>query len=198
MKITAVEVEAYRIPIAWRTDPVVAAVARVRTDEGLEGLGPAIPFSALHVRSPHLMAGYYFYDEPGAGWFATLAKALAISRELAPQLLPYINLFPSDDAAYYRNFVDVVKPSVIVHLGGGEHMVRSVRVSAYPQPGQADSRFAGLRRFQILTCDTNNPSTPTCLPPTDYTSVYTSPANTNAGCNTSWLCTASATAATPS
>jgi L-alanine-DL-glutamate epimerase-like enolase superfamily enzyme len=51
MKITAVEVQAYRIPIAWRADPVVAAVARVRTDEGLEGLGPAIPFSALHVRS---------------------------------------------------------------------------------------------------------------------------------------------------
>jgi L-alanine-DL-glutamate epimerase-like enolase superfamily enzyme len=29
----------------------MAAVARVRTDEGLEGLGPAIPFSALHARS---------------------------------------------------------------------------------------------------------------------------------------------------
>ncbi len=51
MKITAVEAQAYRIPIAWRAEPVVAAVARVRTDEGLEGLGPAIPFSALHVRS---------------------------------------------------------------------------------------------------------------------------------------------------
>ncbi|MGW7686224.1 hypothetical protein ACWGID_36105 [Kribbella sp. NPDC054772] len=59
------------------------------------------------------LAGFNFYDEPGAGWFATLAKALAISRELAPQLLPYINLLPSDDAAYYRNFVDVVKPSLI-------------------------------------------------------------------------------------
>jgi L-talarate/galactarate dehydratase len=51
MKITSIEVQAYRIPIAWRPEPVVAAVARVRTDEGLEGLGPAIPFSALHVRS---------------------------------------------------------------------------------------------------------------------------------------------------
>ncbi|MFI6830417.1 hypothetical protein ACIBG5_25185 [Kribbella sp. NPDC050241] len=63
------------------------------------------PFSSL--------AGFNLYDEPGAGWFATLAKAVAISRELAPQLLPYINLFPSDDAAYYRSFVDVVKPSLI-------------------------------------------------------------------------------------
>jgi len=59
------------------------------------------------------LAGFNFYDEPGAGWFATLAKALSISRELAPQLLPYINLLPSDDATYYRNFVDVVQPSLI-------------------------------------------------------------------------------------
>ncbi|MEV5962047.1 hypothetical protein AB0L70_09805 [Kribbella sp. NPDC051952] len=59
------------------------------------------------------LAGFNFYDEPGAGWFATLAKALAISRELAPQLLPYINLLPSDDPAYYQSFVDVVKPSLI-------------------------------------------------------------------------------------
>ncbi|ADB33979.1 hypothetical protein Kfla_4963 [Kribbella flavida DSM 17836] len=59
------------------------------------------------------MAGFNLYDEPGAGWFGTLAKAVAISRELAPQLLPYINLFPSDDPAYYNAFVDVVKPSLV-------------------------------------------------------------------------------------
>lgn len=59
------------------------------------------------------LAGFNFYDEPGAGWFGTLAKALAVSRELAPQLLPYINLFPSDDPAYYRDFVDIVKPSLV-------------------------------------------------------------------------------------
>jgi hypothetical protein len=75
--------------------------------------------SALYIRArdaygPYSsLAGFNFYDEPGAGWFATLAKALAISRELAPQLLPYINLLPSDDPSYYRNFVDVVKPSLI-------------------------------------------------------------------------------------
>ncbi|MFI6676441.1 hypothetical protein [Kribbella sp. NPDC050470] len=63
------------------------------------------PFSSL--------AGFNLYDEPGAGWFGTLARAVAVSRELAPQLLPYINLFPSDDPAYYRSFVDVVKPSLI-------------------------------------------------------------------------------------
>ncbi|HZX08456.1 hypothetical protein [Kribbella sp.] len=59
------------------------------------------------------LAGFNFYDEPGAGWFTTLGKALAISRDLAPQLLPYVNLLPSDDPAYYRNFVDVVQPSLI-------------------------------------------------------------------------------------
>ncbi len=75
--------------------------------------------SALYIRArdaygPYSsLAGFNFYDEPGPGWFATLAKALSISRELAPQLLPYINLFPSDDASYYRSFVDVVKPSLI-------------------------------------------------------------------------------------
>jgi hypothetical protein len=59
------------------------------------------------------LAGFNLYDEPGAGWFGTLARAVAVSRELAPGLLPYINLFPSDDPAYYRSFVDVVKPSLI-------------------------------------------------------------------------------------
>jgi hypothetical protein len=59
------------------------------------------------------LAGFNFYDEPGPGWFGTLARALAVSRELAPQLLPYINLFPSDDPAYYRDFVDIVKPSLV-------------------------------------------------------------------------------------
>jgi hypothetical protein len=59
------------------------------------------------------LAGFNFYDEPGAGWFGTLARALDLSRELAPNLLPYINLYPSDDPAYYQSFVDQVKPSLI-------------------------------------------------------------------------------------
>jgi L-alanine-DL-glutamate epimerase-like enolase superfamily enzyme len=51
MKIQSVQVQAYRIPIAWRAEPVVAAVVWLRTDEGLEGLGQAIPFNAQHIRS---------------------------------------------------------------------------------------------------------------------------------------------------
>ena len=75
--------------------------------------------SALYIRARDAygpfssLAGFNLYDEPGPGWFGSLAKAVAISRELAPGLLPYINLFPSDDPAYYRGFVDVVKPSLI-------------------------------------------------------------------------------------
>ena len=79
--------------------------------------------------------------------------------------------------------VDVAKPFAIVQLGSGEQLVRSVRVSAYPQPGQAESRFGGLRRFQISVCDTNNPNPTTCLSPTDYTPVYTSPDNVNPPCD---------------
>jgi hypothetical protein len=59
------------------------------------------------------LAGFNFFDEPWPGWFGTLARALDISRELAPNLLPYINLNPSDDPAYYQSFVDQVKPSLI-------------------------------------------------------------------------------------
>src|SRR5215210_4966723 len=51
MKITAVEVLRVQVPVEWRSDPVLAAVARVQTDAGLEGLGHAIPFSSLHFRS---------------------------------------------------------------------------------------------------------------------------------------------------
>src|SRR4051812_3506077 len=51
MKITAVGVLAVRFPVEGRADPVTAAVVRLQTDDGLEGLGHAIPFTDLHVRS---------------------------------------------------------------------------------------------------------------------------------------------------
>ncbi|MQY13390.1 hypothetical protein SRB5_35380 [Streptomyces sp. RB5] len=59
------------------------------------------------------LAGFNFYDEPGAGWFPSLARALQIARARTPGLLPYVNLFPSTDANYYQSFVDVVKPSLV-------------------------------------------------------------------------------------
>src|SRR2546421_12195428 len=51
MKIPAVEGLSGRFPVEGRADPVTAAVARLQTDDGLEGLGHAIPFTDLHVRS---------------------------------------------------------------------------------------------------------------------------------------------------
>jgi len=52
VKIATVEVLPVRIPIEGQhAESVSAAVARVRTDDGLEGLGHVIPFSALHFRS---------------------------------------------------------------------------------------------------------------------------------------------------
>jgi hypothetical protein len=59
------------------------------------------------------LAGFNFYDEPGPGWFGPLARTLDVARELAPNLLPYINLFPSDDPTYYQSFVDQVRPSLV-------------------------------------------------------------------------------------
>jgi len=52
VKITSVQVLPVRIPIEGQHAPSVsAAVARLGTDAGLEGLGHAIPFSARHFRS---------------------------------------------------------------------------------------------------------------------------------------------------
>ncbi|WP_255951923.1 hypothetical protein [Streptomyces odontomachi] len=69
---------------------------------------------AFDAYGPHSsLAGFNHYDEPGAGWFATLARTLQAARDVAPGLLPYVNLLPSTDPAYYQGFVDVVKPSLI-------------------------------------------------------------------------------------
>ncbi|WP_298321629.1 hypothetical protein [Haloactinopolyspora sp.] len=57
--------------------------------------------------------GIDHYDEPAPDKFATLAQTVQINRELSPETLPYINLFPTTDPAYVRQFVDVVKPSLI-------------------------------------------------------------------------------------
>ena len=92
------------------------------------------------------LAGFNFYDEPGAGWFGTLAKALAVSRELAPQL------------AALRQPLPVRRPGVLPRLRRrGEAVARLVRpVSAavrgprgrelLPQLGDRARRRAAWRR----------------------------------------------------
>jgi hypothetical protein len=59
------------------------------------------------------LAGFNLFDEPGPGSFGSLGRAVAVARELAPDLLPYINLFPSVDPTYYQRFVDQVRPSLV-------------------------------------------------------------------------------------
>ncbi len=51
MLVTAVDVWPVRFPVEAPIDAVSAVVALVRTDEGLEGLGHAIPFNAQQFRS---------------------------------------------------------------------------------------------------------------------------------------------------
>ncbi|MGW0228575.1 family 16 glycoside hydrolase [Actinopolymorpha singaporensis] len=58
-------------------------------------------------------AGLDIYDEPSPDRFETLAHLVRITRELDPNALPYINLLPSNDPNYVRQFVDVVKPVLL-------------------------------------------------------------------------------------
>lgn len=60
------------------------------------------------------LAGFTMYDEPSTATFPSLAKAVAITRDLAPNLLAYNNLLPGNGASYdtyVSSFIDQVKPS---------------------------------------------------------------------------------------
>lgn len=57
--------------------------------------------------------GINLYDEPWYGRFGTLAQYVAAVRELAPTALPYINMLPSNDVNYYRNYVQTVRPPML-------------------------------------------------------------------------------------
>ncbi|WP_020573962.1 hypothetical protein [Actinopolymorpha alba] len=57
--------------------------------------------------------GIDVYDEPSANKFETLGQLVEIIRALDPKALPYINLFPTTDPNYVRQFVDIVKPVLI-------------------------------------------------------------------------------------
>ncbi|GAA5003845.1 hypothetical protein [Actinopolymorpha pittospori] len=76
--------------------------------EAREGVRRALP------RYPGpAFAGINLFDEPSSPKFATLAKYVAAMRELAPEALPYVNLLPSNDITYAREFVRVVAPSMV-------------------------------------------------------------------------------------
>ncbi len=62
------------------------------------------------------LAGFNLFDEPGADRFASLATAMALVREHAPAVLPYLNLLPGTGEgyrAYVTSFVETVRPSVL-------------------------------------------------------------------------------------
>ncbi|GAB3440045.1 hypothetical protein GCM10027517_14090 [Phycicoccus ginsengisoli] len=58
-----------------------------------------------------------------------------------------------------------------IGLAGGRQVVRTVQVSALPQPGSA-GRFQNLRQFRVRACDAKG--TVTCDQDADYRVVYTS------------------------
>lgn len=84
----------------------------ISTADGRELVSRAVgaygPYSSL--------AGFNLFDEPGADRFASLATAMALVREQAPTLLPYLNLLPGNGEgyrAYVTSFVETVHPSVL-------------------------------------------------------------------------------------
>ena len=79
-------------------------------------------------RGSDAVLGYFITDEPGAGEFAALAKAVAAVKRLAPGKLAYINLYPdyatigdasfsqlgtATYAEYLERFVREVKPQIL-------------------------------------------------------------------------------------
>jgi len=104
-----------KFPIPWRTlsDAQIELIVRTLVGEG--------------SKSPAVI-GYFLMDEPGAGEFPALAKAVAAVKKLAPGKLAYINLFPNyatigakdisqlgtaTYADYLEQYVSIVHPQFI-------------------------------------------------------------------------------------
>jgi hypothetical protein len=61
-------------------------------------------------------AGFNVYDEPAQDRFPTVGALTATVRTLAPDLLPYSNLWPGNGAAYaafVQDYIDTVRPPLI-------------------------------------------------------------------------------------
>ena len=71
-----------------------------------------LPAVIKEVGDHPAVIGYHIRDEPGAGEFPELAKAVAAIKQLAPGKWPYINLLPGDGEPYDKyveDFVTVVQ-----------------------------------------------------------------------------------------
>jgi uncharacterized repeat protein (TIGR01451 family) len=80
------------------------------------------------------------------------------------------NMFDDTELTQWSGSTPVGAQLVTVDLQGGVQTVRRVNVSAMLSP-EAGGRFRALRQFEIWTCNG------TCLLPTDFTKIYTSPAD---------------------
>ncbi len=58
-------------------------------------------------------AGFDLFDEPDPSYFDSLTQAVSIVRDIDPTLLPYINLYPSNDPNYPAQFAATVNPSLV-------------------------------------------------------------------------------------
>ncbi|GAB3413116.1 family 16 glycoside hydrolase [Flindersiella endophytica] len=78
------------------------------SDDFSGGLGQWSPAGADGYAS---FAGFDIYDEPQSGKFATLAAAVGIVKELAPDVLPYVNLLPNfEGGAGYARAAQAIRP----------------------------------------------------------------------------------------
>ena len=75
-----------------------------------------LPAVIKEVGNHPAVIGYHIRDEPGAGEYPELAKAVAAVKQLAPGKWPYINLLPGAGDAYDKyveDFVTVCKPTAV-------------------------------------------------------------------------------------
>jgi uncharacterized repeat protein (TIGR01451 family) len=83
------------------------------------------------------------------------------------------SMFDDTEATNWTGIAPVNTQLVTVDLQGGVQNVKRVQVSAMLNPANG-FRFTALRQFEIWTC---NGSAVVCAIPTNFTKIYTSPAN---------------------
>jgi hypothetical protein len=68
------------------------------------------------TRNHPAVMGYHLKDEPGAGEYAELAKAVAAIKEIAPDKWSYINLLPGSGESYDKyieDFISICRPTAL-------------------------------------------------------------------------------------
>ena len=103
---------------------------------------------------------------------ASLAKTAVASGTGSP----LNNLIDDTEDTNWVGGTPVNTQQVTVDLQGGVQNIKRINVSAMLNPSSG-GRFTALRQFQILTCNTTNPLTPTCSLPADFAVIFTSAAS---------------------